>query len=104
MHASAVCEPPLNCTNPTTLPVRLEREHSRSVIAFFTCPGRHYMRRAYLVAGVAAVAVATAFLAVQPGHSSVTEKETRTNERETAKAAEKSQTAGLLPISQVVLF
>jgi len=55
------------------------------------------MRRAYLVAGVVAVAAATAFLVVQPGTSA-------TRNEEKAKETGKSPTASLLPIGQVVLF
>jgi len=62
------------------------------------------MRKRYVVAGATVAAVAAAFFAVQQGHSSVTEKETRKTEAATAKETGKSPTAGLLPISQVVLF
>src|SRR5262245_49322035 len=55
------------------------------------------MRKAYLVAGVAGVFVATTLLVWRPSQSTARNEETK-------KESGKSPTAELLPISQVVLF
>src|SRR5215510_10990236 len=85
--------------NPKSLLSRLWNEnHSvQRPSSACSCPRRPFMRRVSLVAGMVALAAATALLVVQPGTSAA-------RNEEKAKESGKSPTAGLLPIGQVVLF
>src|SRR5262245_20355444 len=85
--------------NPKSLLSRLwnENHQVQRPSSACSCPRRPFMRRVSLLAGVLALAAATALLVVQPGTSAA-------RNEEKAKESGKSPTASLLPIGQVVLF